>query len=285
MPRVTEPRLLMRPGFAISVIGHVGLLALSLMFAGASPFDSAPAEAITVDIVSPNEIGAGEPEAAPERAPDATPGFEALAPQPPTSAPQPPTPPATPRPQPAQQQTRPNARNSKQAAASPQPAPTPTPPPTFQPMQVEPPQPPPQSPPIEPHEPTAAGMFGMPMTMPDGKLGGAFDAPALTKADIPGDNTAAFRNHLKTCSTLPGSVAPTDKSKIVLRVYLKPNGTLAAPPEAIEVGGASSTGRALFEGAIAALRKCQPYNMLPPDKYKEWKTLDLSFTPDDFTGG
>jgi outer membrane biosynthesis protein TonB len=283
MPRVTEPRLLMRPGFAISVIGHVGLLALSLMFAGASPFDSAPAEAITVDIVSPNEIGigAGEPEAAPERAPDATPGFEALAPQPPTSAPQPPTPPATPRPQPAQQQTRPNARNSKQAAASPQPAPTPTPPPTFQPMQVEPPQPPP----IEPHEPTAAGMFGMPMTMPDGKLGGAFDAPALTKADIPGDNTAAFRNHLKTCSTLPGSVAPTDKSKIVLRVYLKPNGTLAAPPEAIEVGGASSTGRALFEGAIAALRKCQPYNMLPPDKYKEWKTLDLSFTPDDFTGG
>ena len=45
----------MRPGIAISVIGHVGVLALGLIFAGASPFDSVPAEAITVE--SPDLTG------------------------------------------------------------------------------------------------------------------------------------------------------------------------------------------------------------------------------------
>jgi hypothetical protein len=34
-----------------------------------------------------------------------------------------------------------------------------------------------------------------------------------------------------------------------------------------------------------ALQACQPYTMLPADKYKEWKVLDLPFTPQDFVGG
>jgi len=33
------------------------------------------------------------------------------------------------------------------------------------------------------------------------------------------------------------------------------------------------------------VRKCQPYKMLPPDKYNEWKVFDLSFTPQNFGGG
>ena len=38
---------------------------------------------------------------------------------------------------------------------------------------------------------------------------------------------------------------------------------------------------ALMQGAIAALEACQPYTMLPADRYGEWKVLDLSFTPKD----
>src|SRR5215831_13540116 len=52
-----QPKLLMRSGFAISFIGHVAVLTLGLIFAGANPFDAAPAEAIAVDIVTPDEIG------------------------------------------------------------------------------------------------------------------------------------------------------------------------------------------------------------------------------------
>ena len=62
-----------------------------------------------------------------------------------------------------------------------------------------------------------------------------------------------------------------------------PDGRLAAPPMLVEAS-ASAKGPALMESAVSALQACQPYSMLPADKYREWKVLDLNFTPDDFTG-
>src|SRR5262249_23942950 len=147
-------------------------------------------------------------------------------------------------------------------------------------------QPPPEPPPpAEPHEPNAADMFALPLTMPDGSLGGSFDAAAPEKANIANADIAAFHNHLKTCAALPAGVSTTDDVKAVLRIYLKPDGTLAAPPQPIRIEGVSKGGGALYQSAVAALRKCQPYNMLPPDKYDEWKVFDLSFTPQNFGGG
>jgi hypothetical protein len=268
-----EPKLPMRSGVAISVIGHVVVLTVGLMFAGANPFDSVPAEAITVDIVSPDE--AGPAPVLPEFAPDTMPAFDALAPTapspatavPPPVAPQPqPTPPASPQ------------RNGRQAAVqAPQPFELPRPPPA--PM----PQPPPQPPAAEPHEPDASEMFGLPLALPGGKLGGGFDAPAIDAANISASDTTRFRNHLKTCLNLPRSVAPTDKIRIVMRVAFKPDGTLAATPTVIEAS-ASEKGPALMQSVISGLRACQPYAMLPANKYKEWKVIDLSFTPQDFAG-
>jgi hypothetical protein len=39
-----------------------------------------------------------------------------------------------------------------------------------------------------------------------------------------------------------------------------------------------------MQSAVSALQACQPYAMLPADRYGEWKVLDLSFTPQDFAG-
>jgi hypothetical protein len=64
---------------------------------------------------------------------------------------------------------------------------------------------------------------------------------------------------------------------------MAPNGRLAAEPVLIEAS-ASAKGPALMRSAMTALQACQPYAMLPADKYSEWKVLDLSFTPQDFTG-
>ena len=128
-----------------------------------------------------------------------------------------------------------------------------------------------------------AELFALPLTLPGGQLGGDFDAPAIDSAAIGADETAAFRGRLKTCASLPGSLSPTDKIRIVLRVSLTRDGTLAGDPTLIEAS-ASAKGPALMQSAVRALRECQPYTMLPPDKYKEWKTLDLSFTPNDMAG-
>jgi hypothetical protein len=111
-----------------------------------------------------------------------------------------------------------------------------------------------------------------------------FDAPATEAADIASTLIAAFRRHLKTCSKLPASLSGADDVKVKLRVLMAPDGRLAAEPILIEAS-ASMKGPLLMQGAIRALAACQPYAMLPQDRYGEWKVLDLSFTPQDFTSG
>ncbi|XUM20655.1 hypothetical protein ACRAVF_24530 [Bradyrhizobium oligotrophicum S58] len=39
----------------------------------------------------------------------------------------------------------------------------------------------------------------------------------------------------------------------------------------------------LKESAVEALNACQPYSMLPRDRYDEWKVIEMSFTPQDFS--
>jgi hypothetical protein len=262
-----EPKLLMRSGFAISFIVHAAILALALIFAGANPFDSAPADAIAVDIVSADEIE--QAAEAPAQPLETTTAFESPTPAAPATETAAVSPPPAPQPAP-----RPDAERSARQA-QPQSQPT------------EPVRPPPHSPPpaAEPQEPNVADMFGLPLALPDGRLGGGFDAPAIDKAKVASDDIIAFHNHLKTCSTLPAGVNTTDDVKAVLRIQLKPDGTLATPPQPIRIEGVSRGGGALYQSAVTALRKCQPYNMLPPDRYNEWKVLDLSFTPQNFGGG
>ncbi len=279
-----KPGLTMPSVIAISGIGHLACVILALFFAGANPFDAAPVNAVMVDIVSPEDIHGDPADASTPREaetketatlsdwlPVAGPASQAATPAPLQATPLQPTP-QQPPPQ------RPDSRAGLQAAATPPAAPLQVP---FVPLQ------PPQqlAQPEESREATAGSVFGMPLTMPDGTVGGRFDAQAVDRADIATDAVAAFRNHLKTCSTLPEGIAAN--VRVVLRVYLKQDGTLAAGlrqnPEPIKVEGVSAGGGALFQSAVAALRKCQPFTMLPAERYQEWKTLDLTFTPQNFS--
>jgi hypothetical protein len=124
----------------------------------------------------------------------------------------------------------------------------------------------------------------LPAATPQDKSGDNFDSPATKAAEITSNIVSEFRRHLKTCSKLPGSIEPTDKIRITLRAIMTPEGKLATDPILIEAS-ASAKGPALMQSAISALEACQPYPMLPVDRYSEWKVLDLSFTPQDFDGG
>ena len=123
----------------------------------------------------------------------------------------------------------------------------------------------------------------MPPAPPQGpeKADDNFDAPATESADIASNLVAEFRRHLRTCSKLPTSLTATDDVKVKLRVLMTPEGRLAAQPVLIEAS-ASRKGPLLMQGAVQALAACQPYAMLPKERYGEWKVLDLSFTPQDF---
>jgi hypothetical protein len=276
-----QPRLLIRSGTALSIITHLAVLTVGLGYAGVRPFETVPAEAIEVDLVSPEEIKEAATETPPEKPkPLDIPDLSAK--DQPAEAPAPATPPQTQQ-QPAQQATPssvppPNAKSStRRAAAPPQPA-------------AAPPPAPPQ--PASPWVPNLAGApqpdvsvkYQVNLGLPTQGPGDDFDAAAMNTARVERSDIAKFRDRLKTCSTLPAGVAPSDNVRIVIRAAFIPNGQLRTAPILIEAS-ASAKGPLLMQAAIKALQECQPYTVLPADKYEEWKVLDLSFTPQDFKDG
>jgi hypothetical protein len=294
--RRVRPEPLMRPWLIISAVAHGTAVLLAVLFTSASPFDSVATEAIAVDIISPDEVPSDQPQAAPEEPPgppkEPPPELDfdfnlAMTPLPPAS-----TPTATPMPSAEAKPVQPPAKTAQGArrpastAASPRGAATP--PATPQPAPAPPIlAQPPAAPDIKEGSDQAtsvADLFGMPLALPDGRLGGGFDAPAIETARIDRSSVEAFRAHVRTCAALPAGVSPGDKISLVVRVKLKADGTLAGPPTLIE-GTASRKGPVLLQSLLSGLTKCQPYNMLPADKYQEWKSLDMRFTPEDLGQG
>lgn len=273
-----DVRRLIRPGIAASAVAHLTGLALILLFSNVHPFGTVTAEPITVDLVTSEEAPKPpEPEQKPE---PQQPKLDL-----PTST-EPAAPPPAARAEPQQSQAAPDRREvaaQSQSAAQPPSAPEPavtasSAPPASAPPAYTPPEP---DLTVKYHV-----MLGLPdflppaSTSPD-KAGDGIDANASSAANVPASVVTAFRQHLKSCSKLPASVARSDNVMIKLRVMMTPQARLAAAPILIE-GTASMKGLELKKSAVQALLACQPYDMLPPDRYGEWKVLDLAFTPQDF---
>ena len=80
--------------------------------------------------------------------------------------------------------------------------------------------------------------------------------------------------------SLPDNVSAGSDIKVVLRILLKQDGALAAPPQVIAVSP-SPFGPATAESAKRALLACQPFKMLRPEHYELWKDMEISFNPRD----
>jgi hypothetical protein len=257
-----------------SALAHLSLLALVFLFSEVHPFGVVTAEPIAVDLVAPQDIAEqvatekAEVEKAPEPLAIPPPPQPSLANNTAESAPAPAAKPAPP------------ARLQKQAALVAPPA-------------APPPQMASPAPAYKPPEPDITVKYNVLLGLPPdiapapspaaAKGDDNFDAPATKAADVASSVVAEFRRHLRTCSKLPAALKGSDDVKVRLRVLMTPQGKLAAEPILIEAS-ASAKGPLLMQGAISALEACQPYGMLPVDRYGEWKVLDLSFTPQDFSG-
>jgi hypothetical protein len=263
---MVELRRLIGSGIAASAIGHLSALTMFLIFADVHPFGSVTARPIAVDIVSPDEAKSPPGKIEPVK-PRPSDTFDLSSKAPASSSPEPPA-------VPQQQQAAPSTPPA--AATQPQPI-------------AQPPRSASQVAGFVPPEPDLSikyhVLLGLPPELPTEVSKGKsdFDAAASKTADIDSSIVTEFRRHLKKCSKLPDSIAPSDRLAVRLRVRMTPEGKLAAEPILIEAT-ASAKGVDLMRGAIAALRACQPYAILPADRYGEWKVLDLSFTPQDFAG-
>jgi hypothetical protein len=253
---------------AVSIVIHLTVLTVGLGYAGVRPFETAPVEAITVDLVSPAEVKQATPEAP-------------LEPTPPLEIPDLPA-----REQPAAASTPAVTPPPQQTAAMPATAPAAPPKADAKRAALQPAaaaSSPASQPSWRPPEPDLSVKYQVNLGLP-ARPGDDFDTAAFSAAKVSTDDVAKFREHLKTCSVLPAAIAPNDRITIRLRANFLPSGTLASTPLLIEAS-ASAKGPLLMQAAIEGLRACQPYAVLPADKYDEWKVLDLSFTPRDFRGG
>lgn len=253
-------------GLVVSTIVHLGLVGTVLFVSPRLGYPE-PADAVPVDIVTPDEVAAAS-------SPKPDPAAQPAAPQ-------------------SQTPTQTATQTATQAAAQ-TPAQTPAQPPTQTgaetPAPASPPLPEPSLPldsfalplspasaPKPPPPPSTQGaqlaqLIGLPIA---GLNGGS---PSEVQAKLTGDEIAAFAAHLRGCWSAPSSLANAPTFSAVLRVSLRRDGRLASEPVLI-AAPASTQGPALVQSAMRALVKCQPYGSLPSAKYDEWRVLDLHFSP------
>jgi hypothetical protein len=270
----------MRSGVLISIVSHVIFVALAL-FGTPKLFDEAATRPIEVELVRPEDVPAEQPE---EKPPEKQEDLKVETPKEPGKpdkekpAPWNPLPDQTvasppPKPDPA---AKPNDQQASAQTQQPQGA--------GQSSQPEPSEAQAQQPTPQPAQPSIFDPVNIPklLNLPNAPDSG-FDSESMTAANIAEDQKAAFKAHLRKCWKLPGTVS-SPATRVVMRVAFRRDGTLASEPVLIEAS-ASRDGPVVMQTAIRALKECQPYGFLPADKYREWKVLDLSFTPRDMAGG
>jgi hypothetical protein len=261
-----------RHGLVISAVGHVGILAVALFLARAASQEAVPPDAIQVEIITPKEMprysgtpstlrNSGTEQAAQSPAPTAKPE-------------QPPSNPSPPQPKDqhhAQRDARPKPQ--EQQTAPPQ-AKEPTLPPADA-AQLAMPQPEPAAE-ETPDTPDAAATAARLAALIAGEHGGGFALPPIDSPFVGYDFTAPFREVVSSCGALPpdSGISPNENIIVRARVFLNRDGTMAAAPQLLE-SNPSAKQQVLMQTFVSALQKCQPYTMLPQNRYKQWKMLDL----------
>jgi hypothetical protein len=235
-----RPRLRDGAGLLASVLAHTALLVGIVVFGSPRLFATVSPSPIVVDIVRPDELDKGKL----------------------TSAASQPA-----QPQAKQQQTQPQEQQAQQQ-------------PQAQPQQQRQtqPQPQPMTVAAAPASPVFASLYPWPVTRPgnDVQAGDYRTFESMGKLDHP--ELAQFKARLKECWRPP--TGGGRKLTAALRVAFRVDGTLAGPPELVEVS-ASPEAVALVTTARQALADCGPYGFLPAESYDAWKALSLTFSPDD----
>ena len=110
---------------------------------------------------------------------------------------------------------------------------------------------------------------------------GASDGQA---AQLSQSEIDALRARISQCWNPPAGVDINSKIYVVLRVLFRPDGSLARDPAVVE-GSPSAMGPALAESGKRALMTCQPFTMLKPEHYDQWKDIEVKFDPHELLGG
>jgi hypothetical protein len=235
-----------------SGLAHVLVLLAIVLLGSPRLLATVAPDPIVVDIVRPEEIAKGKEEADAKQ-----------------SEPQP------------QKQEQPHEIAQKQAEPQKQPVQSQQQAQKQAEPQKQPVQPQPQPMPVSaaPAGPLYQSLYPWPVARPgsDVQLGDYRTFESTGKLDH--NELAQFKARLKECWR-PPAAGGNRKLTAALRVALRTDGSLAGPPDLVEVS-ASPDAVALVASAKKALAACGPYGFLPAESYDVWKALSLTFSPDD----
>jgi colicin import membrane protein len=291
----------MKTGLAISALVHAALLLWGLISFSARPLEAKPTDALPVDIISDKQFTemakgvknapqAEEPKPLIDKIGESKPVEElkpkisekkeiktaAAEPSPPLLEPKPPEAKPEKKPPPkvdpiAETLKKEEARKKAEEKAREKAAKQQPPQPKFDPQQI--------AALLDKREPQRMAAAGD-RTISTPSLGFTEGrAVRLSQSELD-----ALRRRLVECWNPPVGAADVANLKVVLRVLFKPDGSVAAPP-ALVAGSPSSYGPAMAESAKRAILTCQPFKMLRPEHYEQWKDIEITFDPRDMFGG
>jgi outer membrane biosynthesis protein TonB len=295
---------MMRTGVTISSIGHAAILAWSVLTFAAKPNEAKPLESMPVDIISASELSQITAGARDAKAAAAKPMVEKVAersvPDDPiaklaakeikAATDAPPVPEVKPPPKPEPKKAEPKhdliaEALKKDETKKPEPKKaepkTPTPP-TPPKQQTE------QQPKFDPRKVEALLDKRVPQRLAAAgdtlNRETALGAANGMAAQLSLSELDAFRKRIEECWNPPTGVDNTAKVHVVIRVLFNSDGSVAKSPDVVS-GTASPLGPAMAESAKRAILRCQPFKMLKPEHYDQWKDIEITFDPQTMIRG
>ena len=275
----------MRKATAISAGLHAAVLLWATLSFSGKTFDVTPAESLPVDFISEKDFSeltkgvkdapkveppkplvekkAEEPPKPIEEAkPKVTEKKELQAAKEPAPPPEPPPPKADPIAEKLKQPDEP-----KQAKTEPQPLPPKKPPqkpqPKFEPDKI--------AALLDKRDPQRNAATGVEANATP-SLGTAAGAAAqLSQSEID-----ALRARLMALWNPPVGMQDASQTQVTIRIRFRKDGTLAVGPQVI-TSGSGAQFNAMRDSAVRAVFVGQPYTMLRPEHYEQWKEIDFTF--------
>jgi len=109
-------------------------------------------------------------------------------------------------------------------------------------------------------------------------------APRGAAAQLSQSELDALRARLAQLWNPPAGATNPEELIVQVRIRLKPDGTLAAPPEVLN-SGRSPLFMAARDSAARAVLRGQPFDMLKPEHYEQWKDIEITFDPREMLRG
>lgn len=99
----------------------------------------------------------------------------------------------------------------------------------------------------------------------------------------------AIRFQIQQCWSIPAGARDAENLVVQIRIFLKPDGSLAGPPEIVDGARMNRPGQEFFrvaaESARRAVQRCSPLKNLPVAKYERWREITLTFNPKEMLQG